>query len=85
MLERQGRVTGTANEWPRLPWAGARRGNEATAAGRRGAQITNQGTEQSTPKRLYKAPTDYTKSWNTIQSPDRLYKAPKRIYKAFEY
>ena len=35
------------------------------------------------PKRIYKAPTDYTKPRNirqtprnTIQSPDRLYKAP---------
>ena len=28
------------------------------------------------PKRLYKAPTDYTKPRQTIQSPNRLYKAP---------
>ena len=27
-------------------------------------------------KRVYKAPTDYPKPQQTIQSPDRLYKAP---------
>ena len=27
---------------------------------------------RDTPKRLYKAPTDYTKPRQTIQSPDRL-------------
>ena len=30
---------------------------------------------------LYKAPTDYTKPQQTIQSPDRQYNAPKRLYK----
>jgi len=30
---------------------------------------------RDTPKRLYKAPTNYTKPQNTIQSPDRLHKA----------
>ena len=34
----------------------------------------------SSPKRVYKALTDYTKPQNIIQSPDRLYKAPtKRV------
>ena len=28
------------------------------------------------PKRFYKAPTDYTKPQQTTDSPDRLYKAP---------
>ena len=32
--------------------------------------------------RLHKAPTDFTKPRQTIQSPDRLYKAPKKLYKA---
>ena len=41
------------------------------------------------PDRLYKAPTDYTKTLKdftkarqTIHSPDRHYKAPERLYKA---
>ena len=33
--------------------------------------------------RLYKAPTDYTKLRQTIQSPKRQYRAPKRLYKTF--
>ena len=32
-------------------------------------------------RRLYKAPTDYTKPRQIIQSPDRLYQATKRLYK----
>ena len=34
---------------------------------------------------LYKAPKDYPKPQNTIQSPDRPYKAPKRLYKDIRY
>ena len=52
-------------------WGGAR-----TALGdrrRRGAQ----GGGGGRPKRLYKAPTDYTKPRLTIQIPDRLYKGIK--------
>ena len=36
---------------------------------------------RDTPKRLYKAPVDYTKSRQTIQSPDRQYKAPEKYTK----
>ena len=52
--------------------------------GREGGQ-TGVGTHHDTirsPKRLYKALTDYTKPQDIIQSPIRQYKASKRLDKA---
>ena len=46
----------------------ARRGAPWGGAARRGAR--------GSPKRLYKAPTGYTKPRKTIQGPNRLYKDP---------
>ena len=36
--------------------------------------------EGGSPKRLHKAPTDYSKPRQTIQSPNRLDRASKRLY-----
>ena len=60
---------------PRVPVGGA----PAEGPGRREGRV-------GSPKRLYKALTDYTNPRqtiqgprNTIQSPNRLYKAPERL------
>ena len=37
------------------------------------------------PKRLYKAPTDYTKPQQTIQNPNRIYKAPQSLHKTIKH
>ena len=60
------------------------RGGGRPPRGPWGAGAPAEGPGGVSPNSLYKAPTDYTKTRQTIQSPDRLYKAPNWLYRDLE-
>ena len=64
------------------PWATAAGAAVGPGGGREGGGGDRLGWGHI--RRLYKAPTDYTKPRNIIQSPDRLYKDIERLCKAPE-
>ena len=67
------------------PWGGAPaegpRGGALPPRGPVGGGAPAEGPGGGSPKRLHKAPTDFTKPQQTIESPDRLYKDIARLYK----